>query len=1059
MLVPGSSTPLLAHSAAAAATGISRSLRFNSSDSAYLSRTPASAGDRRKFTFAAWVKIASLTAGQNVLFSVTDGTTPFAISWQSDGALIFGTLSFAWKETTAKLRDYSAWYHICVSVDTDQASNANRLKFYVNGTQQTDFSTNRDLYLNTNIAVNGGFTHEIGRYSAGSNQYFNGLLADVFFIDGQQLTPSSFTETDATTGQLIPKAYTGSYGTNGFHLEFADNSSNTATTLGKDTSGNSPANNWTPFNLSTTTGGPTSVASASGALPIYNTTDTYGTTKGTGTRTDSNSSSIVLAVAMDGTNNGTTFTDESATIKGSGSAKSITVTGNTKTSTAQSKFYGSSGLFDSSGDVLTVPAGSDFAYGTGDFTVEAWIYPQSSAERVLYSQSVSGTNYFVIFRETTGAITFRGTLSGGGTSITSSGTTGLNTWSHVAIVRQSGTVNIYVNGLSSASSSNTTNFSNTSYVPTIGAYTHATSDSWNGHISDFRIYKGVAKYTGNFNPPSSTANVTVAAGNDSLVDVPTNGAQTDTGVGGEVRGNYCTLNPLQSELTLSNGNLEAASYTSAWKAAASTIYASSGKWYCEFVATTVVAYPFVGVYGQSSSALSGILGQQATGYSYNGFDGTKRNNGSATSYGATWGANDVIGIALDLDNGAIYFSKNGSWQNGGVPTSGASKTGAAFSLPLTTAYAFAVSSYGNDYVVANFGQRPFAYTAPSGFKALCTANLPAPLVTKPNTVMDVALYTGNGGNQSITLPGGFNPDLVWVKSRSNSQDHYLFDAIRGGAGILRSNTTGAETTGTTYLSFDTSGFSSLNGLSSNGYTYAAWTWDAGSSTVTNTQGSITSSVRANATAGFSVVTYTGNSTAGATVGHGLGVAPAFIISKSRSNSSEWSCYHQSLGNAQSIILNTTAAAGSSSTWNSTSPTSTVVTLGVSGSTNFSGYTHVMYCFAPVVGYSSFGSYTGNGSTDGPFVYTGFRPRFILVKRTDGVIQWTILDTARSPSNVADQRLFPNLSQAETVNGDGNTDLLSNGFKPRTVDSAFNASGGTYIYAAFAESPFQYARAR
>jgi hypothetical protein len=431
-------------------------------------------------------------------------------------------------------------------------------------------------------------------------------------------------------------------------------------------------------------------------------------------------------------------------------------------------------------------------------------------------------------------------------------------------------------------------------------------------------------------------------------------------------------------------------------------------------------------------------------------DGQKRVPGSDTNYGATYTVNDVIGVALDLDAGTLVFYKNGSSQ------------GTAFSsLSGSFApYASDADAAQSCTVVANFGQRAFAYTAPSGFKALCTQNLPAPLVTKPNTVMDVALYTGNGGNQSITLPGGFNPDLVWVKSRSNSQDHYLFDAIRGGAGILRSNTTGAETTGTTYLSFDTSGFSSLNGLSSNGYTYAAWTWDAGSSTVTNTQGSITSSVRANATAGFSVVTYTGNSTAGATVGHGLGVAPAFIISKSRSNSSEWSCYHQSLGNAQSIILNTTAAAGSSSTWNSTSPTSTVITLGVSGSTNFSGYTHVIYAFAPVAGYSSFGSYTGNGSTDGPFVYTGFRPRWVMVKQSSASGEgWWIRDAARNTYNSVESMLAANSSGAEISSSGYAIDFLSNGFKLRNSNPDANASSATYVYAAFAEAPLNYSRAR
>jgi hypothetical protein len=321
--------------------------------------------------------------------------------------------------------------------------------------------------------------------------------------------------------------------------------------------------------------------------------------------------------------------------------------------------------------------------------------------------------------------------------------------------------------------------------------------------------------------------------------------------------------------------------------------------------------------------------------------------------------------------------------------------------------------------------------------------------------MDVALYTGNGGNQSITLPGGFNPDLVWVKSRSNSQDHYLFDAIRGGAGILRSNTTGAETTGTTYLSFDTSGFSSLNGLSSNGYTYAAWTWDAGSSTVTNTQGSITSSVRANATAGFSIVTYTGNATLNATVGHGLGVAPKFIIIKNRSVSEDWLVLTTVIdGSNDYLFLNLTDSKGDAAP---SAATSTVFYVSTGANSNGGGNSMVAYCFAPVAGYTSISSYTGNGAADGVFVYTGMRPRWIMIKRTDTTSNWTIIDTAREGYNVDNDPLYPNLSNAE-----GTTDLadiLSNGFKLRSTDASVNASGGTYVFAAFAEAPFQFSRAR
>ncbi|NBW22168.1 MAG: hypothetical protein EBR82_80875 [Caulobacteraceae bacterium] len=330
-------------------------------------------------------------------------------------------------------------------------------------------------------------------------------------------------------------------------------------------------------------------------------------------------------------------------------------------------------------------------------------------------------------------------------------------------------------------------------------------------------------------------------------------------------------------------------------------------------------------------------------------------------------------------------------------------------------------------------------------------------------MMDVALWTGNGGTQTISGLG-FSPDFVWLKKRSGAADHYLYDQVRGATYRLYSNTTDAESTSATGLNaFTSDGFTlgSAIDVNQSSNTYVAWTWDAGSSTVTNTQGSITSTVRANATAGFSVVTYTGNLTSGATVGHGLGVAPSLILVKCRSNAAGWLVYHGSLGATKYLALEGTAAAATySGAWSDTSPSSTVFSVGYNSSVNFTR-TYVAYCFAPVVGYSSFGSYTGNGSSDGPFVYTGFRPKFVLVKNiTTAGTFWGIMDSARDPYNAGGRLLYPNSSIAEE---DYTTsypdDFLSNGFKPRNAGTVFNSSGSTYIYAAFAESPFNYARAR
>jgi hypothetical protein len=335
--------------------------------------------------------------------------------------------------------------------------------------------------------------------------------------------------------------------------------------------------------------------------------------------------------------------------------------------------------------------------------------------------------------------------------------------------------------------------------------------------------------------------------------------------------------------------------------------------------------------------------------------------------------------------------------------------------------------------------------------------------------MDVKLYTGTGATQNITGLA-FSPDLVWAKVRNTTGNHSLYDIVRGATKRLASSTTSAEATFTNSLtSFDSGGFSLGSNpdgdVNASGNTYVAWAWDAGSSTDTNnTAGTITpTGVRANATAGFSIVTYTGTG-ANATVGHGLGVAPQMIIVKTRSAGNSWKIYHSGLTSAAyNLEFTTGAQLNEPQSWNSTAPTSTVFSVGTQNSTNQSGATQVAYCFAPVVGYSSFGSYTGNGSTDGPFVYTGFRPRWVMIKQTNASgNDWYIWDSARESSNLAGKSLQANTANAEPSIGgpySATLDILSNGFKPRDSGAGSNGSSSTYIYAAFAESPFNYARAR
>jgi len=340
------------------------------------------------------------------------------------------------------------------------------------------------------------------------------------------------------------------------------------------------------------------------------------------------------------------------------------------------------------------------------------------------------------------------------------------------------------------------------------------------------------------------------------------------------------------------------------------------------------------------------------------------------------------------------------------------------------------------------------------------------------TVMDATLFTGDGTNpRTITNQAGFKPDLIWQKARSATWAHVLFDSVRGFANDkgLYSNLTdieGANRNG--YVSATTTtGYSVATGTSGNQYsnengtTYVGWQWQAGQGTTSsNTAGTYTSTVSVNATAGFSIVTYTGTGSAG-TVGHGLGVAPQFIISKNRSAAEDWRVAHIGLTNMASwhCNLNTTQAQSNSgaAVWNNTTPTSTIFGVGTDTSVSGSGNGIVAYCWAPVAGFSAFGSYTGNGSTDGPFIYLGFRPSFIMVKNITQTGNWEIYDTSRNLYNQTYAALYANLNAAE--DSSNVIDILSNGFKLRNTSQNTNTSGDTFIYACFAENPFKYANAR
>ena len=556
-------------------------------------------------------------------------------------------------------------------------------------------------------------------------------------------------------------------------------------------------------------------------------------------------------------------------------------------------------------------------------------------------------------------------------------------------------------------------------------------------------------HSGNGNNWTASGFTTSGTGTDVMSDTPTN--------------NWCTFNPLLNpagSVTYGEGNLRFSMSGTADKFILGTIAVSSGKWYWELVPTGITASSSVGIgICKATKAVSGPWVSNggpetiyfSTGSGWNVY-GTNVGGGTGTI-----ASNNVLGVALDMDGNTLSIYKNNTLL--------ASRSG---SIDATTPHTLFFNTYNNGSAgTLNAGQRAFAYTPPTGYKALNTANLPAPTVKDGSTAMDVTLYTGITQSPRTITGLSFEPDFVWVKNRTNSSGHYLWDSVRGTDANLRSDGTFTEAAASGaangIISTNASnGFVVKNGSSSgsnvgssNSQAYAAWAWDAGGTGSSNTDGSITSTVSANPSAGFSVVSYAGNNSASATVGHGLGVSPGLVIVKDRSTSDYvWMVKFAALG-GNILQLNGDGVANAPSTYS-------VGTIGTLNSTTFgfttnntlqavngTGQNYIAYCFSEVEGYSKFGNYAGNSSTDGVFVYTGFRPAFVMCKNTQGG-SWFMHDTTRMPYNPAPNELLANSTLAEGSSYP--LDILSNGFKWRSASGEVN-TGPLYIFAAFAEHPF------
>ena len=564
--------------------------------------------------------------------------------------------------------------------------------------------------------------------------------------------------------------------------------------------------------------------------------------------------------------------------------------------------------------------------------------------------------------------------------------------------------------------------------------------------------------------------------------------------------NFATLNPLKkTDMILSEGNLKAES-SDLYSNIVSTMGVSSGKYYWE---TT----PLLASGGGNGVGLA-TLNTDSTTYLGIGLDFAY--SGAGTIYGpgdtttqtglATFTVGDVIGVAMNLDSSSVTFYKNGT----SVST---------VSLTSGETYFAAVSDQsgsGDADFVLNFGQNPtfsgnttagtftdsnskglFKYEPPSGFLALCEDNLPTPAIKNPGEYFKTVLWTGDG-NAGRSITGvGFQPDFVWMKQRNGANSHALIDSVRGPLKGLSSDSTADENNFSHLLSFNSDGFSvgtSAQANESSSYNYVAWCWRAGGNSNTFniddvgydtasaaglTAGTITPTGASVGTKqGFSIIKYTGNSTAYATLPHGLSEAPKFVIIKNLSNSYGWVVLHTDVGTTGTTLdgspeyymlqLNSSAARANftqDTIWN---PTSTTVKIDQSGGANWvnnSNSSYIAYLWAEIPGFSKFGSYVGNASTDGPFVYTGGRPAFVMIKSSTVATNWYIFDSSRQSTNPVTGALFSNTSDIETFSAH-DIDFLSNGFKIRQAAGyGANNSGETYVYACFMESPFTTANAK
>jgi len=709
-------------------------------------------------------------------------------------------------------------------------------------------------------------------------------------------------------------------------------------------------------------------------------------------------------------------------------------------------------------------------------------------------------------------------------------------WYHILVQRDGSSSEIYVNGvqqdLQTETRASTNGYFNHTVAHNIGRF-GGSGQHFDGYMAEMHFVDGTSldptsfgetkagiwipkNYTGSHGTNGfrltfdsthlNTSGSDITDPNGSATDLPNNSFSDASGSGNHFEkstnvastdivldsptNNWCTINPVSSRGTQSEGNLKTVTEGSGYSSTVGSMGHTSGKWYWEVNVNTSSTADCIGVVDDtldslnSGSAVGFLLGNDGVDSICYYTNGSRYLNGVNAAYGASYTTGDIIGVALNLDDNELTFYKNGASQGAishtfsgnhilpavsDATNSSSAQATFTFNFGQDSSFAGTETAQGN---ADSNGVGDFYYSPPSGFLALCTANLPDPGIDpaqdeEPADHFNTVLYAGNNSTNNITGVG-FQPDFVWLKNRSSgSTAHRLYDSVRGPHKALFSTVSNAEFDESSWGldSFDSDGFTLLHDntnklyFNQTGQNYVAWNWLAGGSASSNSDGSITSSVSANTKAGFSIVSYTGTASAD-TVGHGLSQAPELVIWKDRETAVNWLVQGDIMGAAASgyiMLLNNTGSSYANSNFNTTLGASTI-TLDAGGTNyNGSGKDTIAYCFHSVDGYSKIGSYFATSSSDGPFVYLGFRPAFIFIKGINRSTHWIMQDNRRPGYNQTSIALFSNLSNAEST--DRHVDFLSNGFKLRLTALDPNTNTAEYIYLAFAEQPFKYSNAR